>query len=210
MARDRDEILRSAARYLGRDGIRTVGMQDMAEALDVSRSSLYHHFLEKSDLIHEILVRTLTQFTQRVGEIADYPIPATQRLAITFRAVLRLQLETPTVPLALLLRDGGASLKPDQRADVIARRDAYEGLFRRIVADGVAAGEFRPVNIKIVTIALLAMLDQFDSWFDAAGPLTSEDVADIFSDTAIAALDPARARGPHADPVPPRRRGRPA
>lgn len=181
----------------------------MAEALDLSRSSLYHHFIEKSDLIHEILTGTLTEFTERVGEIAAYPIPAAQRLAIAFRAVLRLQLETPTVPLALLLRDGGSSLKQDQRADVIARRDAYEGLFRRMVDDGVASGEFRPVNTKVVTIALLAMLDQFDAWFDPSGPLTSEDVADIFSDTVIAALDPAREAGPHADTAPRRRKAQP-
>jgi len=198
MPRERDQILRDAARYFTRDGIRTVGLQDVADALRISRSTLYYHFTEKSDLIAEILTTTLTDFTAKVTEITAYPLSAGQRLTIIFRTVLRMQLDNPGVPLALVLRDGGASLKPDQRHAIITARDTYEDLFRQLVTTGITTGEFRPVHTKIAVIGLLSMLEEFDAWYDPAGTLTTDDIADIYADLFLTALANDRPPGPHA------------
>ncbi len=198
MPRERDQILRDAARYFTRDGIRTVGLQDVADALQISRSKLYYHFTEKSDLIAEILTTTMADFTAKVTEILAYPLSAGQRLTIIFRTVLRMQLDNPGVPLALVLRDGGASLKPDQRQAIITARDNYEDLFRELVSTGIATGEFRPVNTKIAVIGLLSMLEEFDAWYDPAGALATDDIADIYADIFLTALANDHPAGPHA------------
>src|SRR5690606_32383052 len=72
MRRDREDILTAAGRYFSRNGFRTTSMQEMAEALDVSRSSLYYHFTEKSDLLYELLVRLTDEFAERAREIVRY------------------------------------------------------------------------------------------------------------------------------------------
>ncbi|MCU1359946.1 MAG: transcriptional regulator, TetR family [Ilumatobacteraceae bacterium] len=199
MRRDREDILKAAARYFSRGGFRTTSMQEVADALDVSRSSLYYHFAEKSDLLFEILMLTTEEFCTRAEAIVAYPLPAGQRFAVLFRSVLKLEIESPGVPLTLVLRDEGANLSASQREQFIAARDRYEGFFRQLVREGVERGEFRPVNTKIVTFALLGMLDEFDAWFDPAGPLSSDQIADVFSDFVLCALHVDRPPGPTSD-----------
>lgn len=206
MRRDRDEILKAAARYFSNGGgFRTTSMQEMAEAIDVSRSALYYHFTDKSDLLYEILMLVIDEFCNRAREIVDYPLPAAQRLALLVRAALKLEVENPGVPLVIVLRSDADSIKPEQRAAYIERRDEYEGYYRSLIDDGVAAGEFRPVNTKITTFALLGMLEEFDGWFDPDGPLSSDEIAEIFTDLVLASLAPDRPAGPKSEPAAPAR-----
>jgi len=201
MRRDRDEILKAAARYFSNGGgFRTTSMQEMAEAIDVSRSALYYHFTEKSDLLYEILMLVIDEFCNRAREIADYPLPAAQRLSLLIRAALKLETENPGVPLVIVLRSDADSIKPEQRAAYVKRRDEYEAYYRRLIDEGITAGEFRPVNTKITTFALLGMLEEFDGWFDPDGPLTSDEVAEIFTDFVLSSLAPDRPAGPLSDP----------
>ena len=199
MKRDRDEILKAAARYFSKGGFRTTSMQEVAEALDVSRSALYYHWGEKSDLLYELLMLVIDEFATRAQEIVEYPLPASQRLAVLVRAALRLEVENPAVPLTLVLRGDADSLKPEQRAAYVARRDEYEGCYRLLINEGIEAGEFRPVNAKLATFALLGMLDEFDGWFNPDGPLTSDQVGDVFSDLFLSALANNRPAGPWMD-----------
>ena len=90
-------------------------------------------------------------------------------------------------------------LKPDQRAAYVAIRDEYEGYYRRLINEGIAAGEFRAVNVKLATFALMGMLENFDGWFNPDGPLTSDQVGDAFSDLFLAALANDRPAGPWID-----------
>lgn len=199
MRRNRDEILKAAARYFSRGGFRTTSMQEVAEALEVSRSSLYYHWSEKSDLLYELLLVVIDEFATRAREIVSYPLPASQRLVLLIRAALKLEVENPAVPLTMILRSDGDSLKPEQRAAYVARRDEYEGYYRRLIDEGMDAGEFRPVNTKLATFALLGMLEEFDGWFNPEGPLTSDEIADVFADLFLAALDKDRPAGPLSD-----------
>ncbi len=50
-------------------------------------------------------------------------------------------------------------LSVERREQVAARRDAYEALFRTVVSDGVAAGEFRPVDPRQAAMAILSALN---------------------------------------------------
>jgi AcrR family transcriptional regulator len=197
MKRDRDEILKAAARYFSRGGFRTTSMQDVAEALDVSRSSLYYHFTEKSDLLYEILLLVTEEFSARAQEIVEYPLSASQRLNVLLRAALKLEVDNPGVPLMMIVRtDDGDSLKPEQRSQFVARRDEYEGYYRRLIDEGIDSGEFRPVNTKLTTFALLGMLEAFNGWFDPDGPQTSDEIADVFADLFLAGLANDRPPGP--------------
>lgn len=200
MRRDRDDILRAAARYFSNGGgFRTNSMREVADAIDVSRSALYYHFTEKTDLLYEILMLVVDEFAKRAQEIVEYPLPAAQRFALLIRTALRLEVDNPGVPLVIILRSDAESLRPEQRQAYIARRDEYEGYYRRLIDEGVAAGEFRPVNTKVITFAVLGMLEEFDGWYDPDGPLNSDEIATIFTDFVLTSLSPDGAAGPFSE-----------
>lgn len=197
MGAAKENVVVGAARLFARGGFRTANMREVADALGVSRPSLYYHFPEKSDLLNEILNYVIDKFCERAKEVVDYPLPAAQRLAVLIQAVIRLELETPGVSLALILRSESDTLRPEHMKGYIAKRDEYEAYFRRLIDEGIAAGDFRPVNTKITTFAILGMLEEFDGWFDPAGPLNADQVAEVFADLVLSSLSTSIPPGPH-------------
>ena len=76
---------------------------------------------------------------------------------------------------------------------VLALRDAYEGLFREILAEGQRAGVFRAdLDVPLVTRFILTALNGVAVWYRPKGPLSPEQIAAAFVDWA--------ARGLLADP----------
>jgi hypothetical protein len=63
-------------------------------------------------------------------------------------------------------------LSPDRRCQLSARRDAYEALFRQVIAEGSAAKSFRSVDPKLTAMALLSALNGIATWYRPDGPLT--------------------------------------
>jgi AcrR family transcriptional regulator len=194
--RNKEDILASAAAYLGREGVRIPSTKELAEILDISRSSLYYHFPEKGDLLFAILIKSSETFCAAAKQVVEYPLPASDRMRLLLRAVLALQAELPTSSLPTIFRGEQGILTPEQRSVFVQRRDEYEDYFRRLISEGIEQGEFRPVSVKLTTFALLGMLEAFDGWYDTGGDLTTDDVADAYADLILGSLTPANPAGP--------------
>ncbi|MFF2085380.1 TetR/AcrR family transcriptional regulator [Nocardia sp. NPDC058176] len=66
-------ILSAAAQLFRRDGYPKVGMKDIADAVAVAPSSLYHHFPTKNDLLEAVVSDALTTAEQILLDALDRP-----------------------------------------------------------------------------------------------------------------------------------------
>jgi len=57
-----------------------------------------------------------------------------------------------------------------------------------ILQDGIACGDFRPVNVKMAVFGLLGMLNWTHQWFSPAGKLSSQEIAATLADLALHGL----------------------
>jgi hypothetical protein len=64
---------------------------------------------------------------------------------------------------------------------MVALRDEYERIFRGLVRDGIASGEFRPVDEKAAVFAMLGACNWFTQWYNPAGAAGHEAFAETFS-----------------------------
>ncbi|HSL98041.1 MAG TPA: hypothetical protein VK831_05670 [Candidatus Deferrimicrobiaceae bacterium] len=80
------------------------------------------------------------------------------------------------------------ALGPERRAEILARRDAYEARFRRRIADGIAIGAFTMTDPAIAATAMLSALNGVATWFDPAGRLPADRVADHLVDLSLRML----------------------
>jgi hypothetical protein len=62
-------------------------------------------------------------------------------------------------------------------------------MVHRIIAEGTASGAFVDDSPKIAAKAILAMANWGYEWFQPDGPLTAEEVADIFATIALRGLE---------------------
>ncbi|ETB30963.1 hypothetical protein N602_31750 [Mycobacterium avium subsp. hominissuis 10-5606] len=58
--RRRAQILQKAEQLIARGAFQDMTMESIAEALDVSKSGLYHYFKHKDDLLFAIRLQTLS------------------------------------------------------------------------------------------------------------------------------------------------------
>jgi len=187
----RARILRAAAAQFHARGFEGTSMLEIAAAAGIRKSSLYHHFRSKQELLFEILRHTVDMALAGLREIAGADRPAAERLRLAVRHhVLNLVEDLDNV--ACFVEEGRA-LAAEHREAYIAQRDAYERCFRQIIEDGAASGEFAPVDARLAGFAILGMCNWMVRWYRPDGASTPEDVAAQFGDLAVAALGRGRA-----------------
>ena len=69
------------------------------------------------------------------------------------------------------------------------KRDFYEQLVTRVIAEGSASGTFVDLPPTITAKALLGMVNWGYTWFQPDGPLAADEVADIFASVALRGLE---------------------
>jgi TetR/AcrR family transcriptional regulator, cholesterol catabolism regulator len=83
----------------------------------------------------------------------------------------------------------------DERAEAVrALRDRFEQIWERVIEDGVANGEFRPLD-PVAIKGLLGLHNYSYIWLDPKGRSTPEQVSEVFVDmvlNGIAADKPRR------------------
>jgi TetR/AcrR family transcriptional regulator len=176
--RRRDAILRAAARLFRERGFADTGMRDIAAAADLSAANLYHYFDGKNDLLFYCQDRALDRMIAAVASARRESSSATERLRLVFAAHLQTLLDEIEGATAHLQID---SLPPPLHKAILKKRDRYEQALRRLVAEGIRAGELVDTDPAVVTRAMLGAMNWTVTWFRHDGPRTAAAVGDVIS-----------------------------
>lgn len=191
MAIDRKEQIYSTARSLFSErGYHATTVRDIARELNLQGGSLYAHILSKEDVLWEIVNRAADQFLASVEPIVASNLPPSQKL----RAMIRAHIGVVAADLAdaTIFLHEWKFLGEERRQSVAARRNQYESLYRRVVEDGIHSGDFAPANPKMAALLVLSAVNWLPQWYNPGGPLSPDEVADVFSELVLRGLERTR------------------
>lgn len=154
----------------------------------MNRGSLYHYISSKDELLWAILNRALDLLDARVRPVLEADTPPTRRLADAIREHLNVAADHAD-ELALIQIELRA-LNRDQRDRIVARRDAYERLWRDAIEAGIADGSLRHVDVRLAGIGILSACNWFTQWYRPDGPMSADQVADAFTELFLGGLRP--------------------
>ena len=180
-----DEILSSAASLFSRRGYHAVGIRELADAVGLSTSTLYHYYPTKQDILFAIITRFLREFSQRlVSGLRDPALPPRRRLerAVTDHVVLTVTRREELLAGNPVLN----ALTGEQQSGVAALRRGYRDAIRDVIAEGVAAGDFHVDDPLLTAMAMLDMLDGIRAWHHMNGPLSLDELAAHYRAYALA------------------------
>ena len=192
--RQRDAILRATARLFRERGFADTGMRDIAAAADLSAANLYHYFNGKHDLLFYCQDRALDRMLAAVSSARKASSSAPERLRLVFTAHLQTLLDEIEGATAHLQID---SLPPPMREAIVRKRDRYEHALRRIIEEGIAAGELVDVEAAVVARAALGAMNWTVTWFRPEGSDSAGAVGEVISRflvRGVAARTPAARR----------------
>jgi AcrR family transcriptional regulator len=189
MALDRKEQIYSTARSLFRErGYPATTVRDIAREMNMQAGSLYAHIESKEDVLWEIVNRAASEFLASAQPIAASDLKPTEKLRELVRGHVRVV--AANLAEATIFLHEWKFLGEERRREIAERRNRYESLYRHVVEEGIASGEFAPTDPKMATLLVLSAVNWMPQWYNPAGPLSPAEVADSFIELVLRGLEP--------------------
>ncbi len=182
----RDEILAAAVQIFGQKGFHATSMQDIAEAVNLQKASLYHHVSSKQEILVDVLDQALDLFIANMQAVMQSPLPPDDMLRQAMQTYMVTILQQRDLASVLLLEH--RSLEPELHARHIPRRDRFEGLWRDLIHQGVEAGCYIAVDPAMTARALLGVMNWVITWYSPQGNLTPEQISSQYADLFLKGL----------------------
>lgn len=185
---DQSAVLRRAVDLFNTQGYDGTSMGDLATALGVTKSALYHHVPGKEALLAKALDEALGELERLVAETRrETRRTAYERLRYAVRrSVEVLVAHQPAV--TLLLRVRGNS--PVELA-ALARRRAIDTALAALVADAVAEGAIRSdLPPPVISRLLFGSINSLVEWYRPDGPVPADTLAEAVTRMAFDGLHP--------------------
>ena len=171
---DRDRVVDVAVKVFTERGYDGTSMADIARALGVHKSSIYHHVASKEQLLEDAVKRALNALHGMLAEPDATEGTAVERLRyVVGRTVEIMVRQLPEVTVLLRIRGN----TPTERWAIARRRD-FDRAVQRIVAAAIADGDLRSdIDTALVTRLIFGMSNSVTEWYQPGGRLSARDMA---------------------------------
>jgi AcrR family transcriptional regulator len=181
-----EQTLDRAARLFAEKGYDAVSMRDIADAVEIRSSSLYHHFSGKERILFEICYGFQRDFNlELVPELrAEQPPDAAIRAAIRGQILF----SSRRWPHVLVNTRERRSLPAEQQAAINALRRQYRDAIAATIERGCEQGIFSVPDAKLAAMAILDMVNGMAHWFKPRDRRELERMATSYGKAAVALL----------------------
>lgn len=136
-----------------------VTITDIAEAAEVSKGALYHHFSSKEDIYLQMMHHYLQEIQTITQAAADNSTGSCrQRLRQSLVSFLQLPDELLSV-LRLVRRDINTFTDPIRQELIVAYQTAVPVQVERILREGIASGELQAIDARLLSWELVALVE---------------------------------------------------
>jgi len=179
-------IYRAAAGVIHAKGYDATSLNDIADAVGITKGGLYHYIDGKQSLLFKIMSYALDMLEAEVVRPVGLLVGAEQQL----RSVIQLHTQLIVdkgIELTILL-DESAGLAPESLRLITERRVKYYKFVRAIIQRLKDEGKLRELDVTIATHNLIGQLQWLPRWYTPGGRLTREQLIQGFTQAALTAL----------------------
>ena len=184
----REEFLTKAADVFEKKGYAQTTIQDVAQALQLSRSALYHYFKSKDEILEALVLEhtehAAEEMEQRLAARNDSPSDQLRELlagSINGRMSM-------TGPRLRVLDQLAAEMPPEIRQKFDHGRRRVLDLYTRLIQKGIDAGELRPLDARTAALAILGIASWTSWWYTPTGRKSPEELAAVLLDVAFTGI----------------------
>ena len=183
----RQDILERAASLFEKQGVGSTNIQEIADAMGISRSAIYYYYKSKDHLLEDLISRvTLSSETQIAGYGFTPDMSYREQLAqVIERRVLNLISTRENFRLMERIEN---DLPPKlARVHQEGKRAIFDEL-RDFIDAGIKAGEFRPIDSRIITFSIIGMSNWTTWWYSPSGATSPSEIAKEMAQFCVNAI----------------------
>ena len=180
----RAEIVAVATKFFGENGYEDTKWADVATAVGLGPTALYHYFESKQQCLFEILVEgvedALAEFARyNQGEFAEaFPAVVRGSFDRTDREARRARVLV--VEQGLVRHPRPAPREENARLLAFSLLKEYESGWRDLLSAGMRAGAIPSVDADLLARAVIGAYNSVWAWYRPEGKLTLAEVADFY------------------------------
>lgn len=145
LAENRQRILASARQLVARGGFRAASINAVAEVSGLSTGAIYRYFPSKSALFIEVLSSAVRHECDILLAIVDGDGSASERLRAAVESFARRALQGPHLAYAFIAEPADPEV---EAARILCRRE-FSDVFKRVLRQGIASGEFPKQSVDV-------------------------------------------------------------
>ena len=183
----RDKVYEIAAEVFHRKGYDNTSMNDIAEAVGLTKAGLYHHVPSKERLLFTILDYGMDMAEAYVVDPLEAIADPVRRLKKMIELHLKLILEGRKLAVTGLLHECQGLSRPHQ-AKINRRKKQYVRRVTELVSEVMQESNGKaaePADPKVAALALLGMLNWTYQWYKPSGSVKPDEVVREFQDLFI-------------------------
>jgi AcrR family transcriptional regulator len=181
-----DQVLETATRLFTERGYDAASIRDLAAALAMRPSSLYHHFAGKQQILFAICFGLQTDFNAAIMPRFHQGKGPVETIQDVIGEHIRFSLARRGE--VLVNTRERRSLPPNLRAQVDRLRRAYRDALVAVIEQGRRQGLFRVEDPKLAAMAVFDMVNGMFQWFKPRDQADVERIAKAYVDAAVALL----------------------
>ncbi len=189
----RDDILRCFTELVARRGYDEVSVRDVAEALEISKGTVLHHFRSKEAILEQInndyMRRRLAEARDYLADLDD-PIDELQ----SFICQLMLAQQDDRAATVAFSREILRSAEEPAMAEVRRLREEFSAILIDILERGARSGALATADPRLTAVQVFGMINWAWTWFVPGGRMDAIEIAAQFSRTVIGGLAPGETR----------------
>ncbi len=189
MPAPRATILDAAAKLFAAHGFEGASLNDVAQAVGVTKAAVYHYFPTKKDIFDEMMIDLLERQYAAVSAEVNAAATPPDRLKAFMRAQAEF-LEGNHAAFVVMLHGFGGIEKNHWTEQQLALRDRYESLLRTLLADGKTSGAFAIDDVTTAARAVLSLMNWMVRWFRPEGKTRAADFALQYYALVVSGLQP--------------------
>lgn len=168
-----DALYREAAEAFRRNGYHATSLSDIAQALGISKPTLYYYVKNKKDLLYQCHLAAAEQALQSI--CTDSDLTPIQRLYRTTAAYVRSTISENSYSVIILEEK---SLTQSQLDVVIRERDRFESALLEMIDQAMRDGSILPGNPKFAVLIVLGAVNWVTKWYRPNRPWTIDEIAE--------------------------------
>lgn len=172
------ELYGVIARLFASKGYHATSMREIAHELGMNKSSLYHYFTSKEDILFKLMNDAMDDALATLQEICVTDISPEEKLKKVL-AFYTHYYAGDQERLILLVNEIN-SLNEKSRSLLIEKQRHYVRLIQSILKELAAHGKMKRIDPAVATFAFFGMVHYTVKWYHQDGPVPLDQLAQMF------------------------------
>ena len=176
----RQRIVEKSAELIAARGFPGTTLADIALAYDYSKSLIYYYYASKEEILYAVMESHIDILVEDVETVTALGRPPKQALGMLIHVFMKHYAGAASRQKVLL--NELSSLPEDKRAIIVGRQRQIIAAVQTLLIQVDPSLADDDAKARVKTMLLFGMINWTLTWFDPAGPLKSEDIADMVCD----------------------------